>query len=235
MKPTYKETDLYNPIKTLMEDQGFTVRGEVKGCDIAAIRDGNLWIVEMKLSANLTLIYQALERQTATDWVFIAIPRPRTAKGSFTQLKRLLKKLRLGLITVALDSPTQFAEIILFPEGNATKTTKKSATLRREIAGRLTDTTGGSTKAKINTAYRERCIRIACLLESHGPQSAANLKNIYGCENDTYSILRSNFYSWYEKVARGQFALSNAGVAYLQENESEKLIVYYRMRARDTL
>jgi len=235
MKPTYKETDLYNPIKTLLSEQGFTVRGEVKDCDIAAVKDDILWVVEMKLSANLTLIYQAMERQTATDWVFIAIPRPRSRGNSFTQLKRMLKKLNLGLITVALDSPSKLAEIIIFPTGNAAKTTIKSKSLRREIAGRISDTTGGSTKAKINTAYRERCVRIACLFEAHGPLSAANLRNIHGCEKDTYTILRSNFYNWYEKVSKGQYALSQAGITYLQENSHEKLVIYYRMLANKTL
>jgi len=236
MPNTYKETDLYDPIKILLSDQGFTVRGEVKGCDIAAVKDDNLWVVEMKLSANLTLIYQAMERQTATDWVFIAIPRPRSGRGgNFTQLKRMLKKLNLGLITVALESPAKHAEIIIFPTGNAVKTTKKSTSVRREIAGRTADSTGGSTKAKINTAYRERCVRIACLMEAHGPLSAANLTKIHGCEKDAYYILRSNYYNWYEKVAKGQYALSQTGIVYLHENAHEKLIIYYRMRANGAL
>jgi len=236
MPNTYKETDLYDPIRSLLSEQGFTVRGEVKDCDIAAVKDNTLWIVEMKLSANLTLIYQAMERQTATDWVFIAIPRPQSGKSSnFAQLKRMLKKLNLGLITVALESPAKHAEIIIFPTGNATKTTKKSASVRREIAGRTSDSTGGSTKAKINTAYRERCVRIACLLEAHGPQSAANLTKVHGCQKDTYSILRSNFYNWYDKVTKGQYTLSQAGAAYLQENSHEKLVIYYRMRASGAL
>jgi len=235
LKNTYKETDLYEPIKDLLSDKGFTVRGEVKGCDIAAVKDDMLWIVEMKVSANLTLLFQAMERQAATDWVFVAIPRPRnTRRGKFTQFKHLLKKLQIGLITVALDSPAKFAEIILFPAGNATKTTKKSTNVRREVAGRIADTIGGG-KSKVNTAYRERCVRIACLLEAHGPQSAKVLIKNYNCESDTYSILHKNVYNWYDKIAHGQYALNNAGMAYLQANESEKLIVYYRMRAGNTL
>ena len=231
MRNTYKEADLYEPIRSLLSDQGFTVRGEVKGCDIAAVKDDILWVVEMKLSINLTLVLQAMERQTATDWVFVAIPRPRSARGrNFTQFKRLLKKLQIGLITVALDSPTKFAEIIIFPSGRADKTTKKSASLRREIAGRVSDTTGGS-QGIVNTAYRERSVRIACVLEAHGPLSAKDLTKIHGCEKDAYSILTKNFYNWYKKAARGLYMLSSAGEAYLQENTAEKLIIYYRMRA----
>ncbi|MCL2361256.1 MAG: DUF2161 family putative PD-(D/E)XK-type phosphodiesterase [Defluviitaleaceae bacterium] len=231
MKTTYKETDLYNPIRDMLQDQGFTVRGEVKGCDIAAVKDDQLWIVEMKLSANLKLIFQAMERQTATDWVFVAVPRPRKARGgSFMKLQRLLKKLQIGLISVALDSPAKHAEIILFPSGKADKTTKKSAIIRKEIAGRTTDTTGGS-KGTVNTAYRERAVRIACLLEAHGDLSAKELTQIHGCEKDTYSILRVNYYNWYKQVARGRFGLSTDGHAFLRENEAEKLVIFYRMKA----
>jgi len=235
MKNTYKETDLYEPIKNLLTQQGFTVRGEVKGCDIAAVKDEILWIVEMKLSINLKLVLQAVERQTATDWVFVAIPRPRKARDStYTQFQRLLKKLQIGLITVALDSPTKLAEIVLFPEGRSDKTNKTSQTLRREIAGRTLDTTGGS-KGIVNTAYRERSVRIACLLEAHGDLSAKELTNTYGCEKDAYSILRQNHYNWYNKIARGRFQLSSTGHSYLQENREDKLVVYYRMKAEYAL
>ena len=231
----YKETDLYEPIKTLLTDQGFTVRGEVKGCDIAAVKDDILWIVEMKLSMNLTLVLQAMDRQTATDWVFVAIPRPRKARGgNFPAFKRLLKKLQIGLITVALDSPTQLAEIIHFPAGNPSKTNKKSSVLRKEIAGRSTDTAGGG-KTTVNTAYRERAIRIACLLEAHGPLSASQLRKTHGCEDDTHSILHKNVYNWYEKIAKGEYGLNSQGLAYLQAHSTEKLVIYYRMRAKKIL
>jgi len=29
-----KETDLYQPVKTLLEDQGYTVKGEIGKCDV---------------------------------------------------------------------------------------------------------------------------------------------------------------------------------------------------------
>jgi len=231
MKSTYKETDMYNPIRDMLIDQGFIVRGEVKGCDIAAVKDNVLWIVEMKLSINLKLVFQAMERKTATDWVFVAVPRPRNARDSnFKQLQKLLKKLEVGLITVALDSPVRHAEIILFPSGQANKTTKKAANVRREIAGRTTDTTGGG-KTTVNTAYRERSVRIACLLEAHGNLSAKELTQTHGCEKDANSILRINHYGWYKNTARGRYELNDIGRAYLHENATEKLVIFYRMKA----
>ena len=123
-----REATLYEPIKNLLTAQGFTVRGEVNYCDIAAVRGGELWLVEMKLSANLTLIYQAMERKKITSTVFIAIPRPRNSRSkNFMALKKLLKKLEIGLITVALDSPVLHAEIIALPSPSTSKKENKKA------------------------------------------------------------------------------------------------------------
>ena len=228
-----KESDMYEPIKKLLSEQGFIVRGEVKDCDIAAIKEGVLWVVEMKLAANITLIYQAMERQTATDWVFIAIPRPRNSRdGNFKSLQKLLKKLNLGLITVALDSPVKHAEILIFPSGKAGKTNKKSETIRKELLGRTTDTLGGTTKTAVNTAYRERCVRIACLLEAKGQLRPRDLVEL-GCEKDASFILRQNYFGWFNKVNRGVYELSAAGRGYLSGNEASSLVSYYRMKAVD--
>ena len=226
-----KESDMYEPIRKLLAAQGFTVRGEVKDCDIAAIKDDVLWVVEMKLSANITLIYQALERQAATGWVFVAIPRPKSARdGNFRKFQKLLKKLKLGLITVALDSPVKHAEIVIFPVGKDDKKNKKTAAVKKEVTGRAVDTVGGVTKTQINTAFREKCVRIACLLEIMGAASGKELVKL-GCEKDATRIMRSNVMGWFEKVAGGVYGLSDVGIGYLEDNASASLVVYYRMKA----
>ena len=235
MKSTYKESEMYEPIRKLLTEQGFIVRGEVKDCDIAAVKEGILWVVEMKLSANITLIYQAMERQAATDWVFVAIPRPRRARdGSFLMLQKLIKKLNLGLITVALDSPAKHAEILIFPtpSSRGNKENKKSSAIRKELLGRTTDTTGGITKKTVNTAYRERCVRIVCLLEAKGRLSPRELVQL-GCEKDASSILRLNVFGWFNKVGRGLYEISDEGISYLCDNDASSLVSYYRMKAKD--
>ena len=73
----FKETDLYEPIRAFLEEEGYQVQAEVKDCDIAAVKDGQLVIVELKKSFNLKLVYQGLERQSLTEQVFVAIPRPK--------------------------------------------------------------------------------------------------------------------------------------------------------------
>ena len=74
----FKETDLYEPIRAFLEEEGYQVQAEVKHCDIAAVKDGQLVIVELKKAFSLKLVYQGLERQSLTDQVFVAIPRPKT-------------------------------------------------------------------------------------------------------------------------------------------------------------
>ena len=235
MKGSYKETDMYEPVRNLLQEQGFIVRGEVKGCDIAAMKGDALWVVELKLSANISLLYQAIERTALTDWVFIAIPRPKNSRDkNFPSLKKLLKKLNLGLITVGLDTPVRYAEIVIFPTGTDSKETKKSNAVRSEISGRTVDTPGGITKSMLITAYRERCVRIACLLNEKGPLSTRELVKL-GCEKDASKILRLNAYGWFIKVSTGVYTLSGVGRDFLKSNESTPLIAYYRMKAEEIL
>jgi hypothetical protein len=237
------EADLYEPVKNLLAARGFTVRGEVTGCDVTAARGDELWVVELKLGFNTRLLFQAVERQKITPHVFVALPRPkRNNNKDFAAAQVILKKLDIGLITVALDSPLKHAEIILFPE-QAEKThpsrerarAKRSADIRKEMDGRRDDTPGGVTKTKVNTAFRERCVRIACLVERHGALSARELVNDYGCGKDAGGILIKNFYGWFVKAGKGRYALSGAGERYLADNAAGGLVAYYRMRAKDDL
>ena len=68
----FKETDLYEPIRAFLEEEGYQVQAEVKHCDIAAEKDGRLVVVELKRAFGLKLVYQGLERQSLTDEVFAA-------------------------------------------------------------------------------------------------------------------------------------------------------------------
>jgi hypothetical protein len=228
----HKETDLYEPVKRLLTSQGFIVRGEVKGCDVTALKDDMLWVVELKLSFNMTLLYQAMERQALTGWVFVAVPRPlRANDGKYRLMQRVLKKMELGLITVSLDSAVPMAEVVLFPGGKANKTNKAAKAVRKEISGRTMDTAGGANKTAVNTAFRERCVRIACLLEAKGPLSGTELIKKYNCGKDANRIMYINTYGWYERVGKGLYGLSPAGYAYLNENADNSLIAYYRMKS----
>lgn len=177
------------------------------------------------------LLYQAMARLSITPFVFVAIPRPKRIDKNFKTAQKILKKLELGLITVAIDSPIQHAEILLFPGelAKSGKANKKAAALRKEINNRTGDTAGGSTGVIINTAYRERCIKIACLLEQTDALSPRELVKNHHCDKDTGHILRQNHYRWFTRIARGLYALSAEGKQFLNENADNPLVVHYRL------
>ena len=52
------EVDLYKPIQHYFTKQGYVVNGEVNDCDVTAIRDNELIIIELKLSLTLTFLYK---------------------------------------------------------------------------------------------------------------------------------------------------------------------------------
>ena len=54
-RPTLRESDLYGPVRDYLENLGYQVKGEVKDCDIAALRDGELIVVELKRGVTLEL------------------------------------------------------------------------------------------------------------------------------------------------------------------------------------
>lgn len=227
----FRETDLYEPVRRFLEEEGYTVQAEVKGCDVAAMRDGKLVIVELKKTFNLRLVYQALERQSRTELVFVAIPRPRKGQRekAWKDMLRLLKRLELGLLTVAMDSPLRTVDVVLEPSDSmAWKNRKKRELLRAEWDGRQTDAnTGGMTRRKIMTAFREKSLHLCCLIERNGEISTAQLKE-WGLTDGYAAILSRNYYRWFQRVEKGIYALSEEGRRALLEEDYRKTVEFYR-------
>jgi hypothetical protein len=227
------ETDLYKPIHDLLVQQGYTVRSEVHGCDVTAVKGDELVIIELKCSFNLTLLTQAVKRQRMADSVYVAIPRPKG--GMFSEGWKdncfLLRRLELGLITVSFKGETPFVEIAFHPApfdtGKSKQVSKgKRRSLLNEIGRRHGDfNTGGSTRRKLMTAYKEDSIHIGCLMEKFGPLSPRRLKEL-GAVEKAPSILQQNFYNWFERVARGSYDLSPQGRKCLEDYP--ELAEYYR-------
>ena len=44
------EVDLYKPVKEYFTQQGYDVHGEVNECDVAAVKEQELVLIELKLS-----------------------------------------------------------------------------------------------------------------------------------------------------------------------------------------
>jgi len=214
------ESDLYPPVKKYLEDQGYKVNSEVKHCDVTAERGSELLVVELKTHFNATLLIQAAERQRIADAVYVALPAPgRTAaKKHWNGMCHLLKRLELGLILVRFLKSGPRVEIAFHPAPyTAKRQHKKRSAIIREIHNRSGDyNVGGSVGSKLVTAYRERAIEIACLLEDSGPLSPADLKRKGSCDQ-TGSILSKNYYGWFERVERGLYKLHPSGQKAIRE------------------
>ncbi len=99
------ETALYLPVKRFLENLGFTVKGEVGGCDLVALSGDDPPIVvigELKLSFNLELILQAVDRAAACDEVWLAAKLSARGKGreSDARYRNLCRRLGFGMLAV---------------------------------------------------------------------------------------------------------------------------------------
>ena len=212
MAKAFSETDLAEPLYAHLAELGYTVRSEVKDCDIAAVKGDDLLIIELKKTLNVPLLVQAVRRQRMTDSVYVAIPRPsnkwkwwKESRGA----QHLLRRLELGLILVSRERGKPPVEVVFHPLPFARRKRAKSRrAVLEEIAKRTGDyNRAGSNHRKLVTAYRENAIQIACCLLVTGKTSPAALRSL-GTGPKTLSILRFNAYGWFERVDHGIYALS---------------------------
>lgn len=209
-----RETDLFQPVRQYLLHQGYDVSAEVKDCDVVATRGAELIVIELKTTANIRLLIQAVERQKVTPSVYVALPEPGRRNSHFRGVEHLLRRLGLGLMTVRFG-PLGPAVIQCFepaPLAPAIQPNKQNAVLQ-EIAGRSESlNVGGSNNTKIMTAYRETALFIACCLERLGPCTPGALRAL-GTGERTTSILSKNYYGWFERVSRGVYRVTRDGIA----------------------
>jgi len=208
------EVSLYPAVKRFLEAAGFDVKGEVKGCDIVAVRTDQpltLTIVEMKLGFTLELLLQATDRMRAADEVWLAVPATRRGRDRDPRVHRLCRLLGFGLMTVnaARDRVEVLAEPTPYrPRSDARRRTK----LLSEHARRRGDPSpGGTSRQPVMTAYRQQALACALLL-SAGPGKPRTLRAV---APDAGTILLRNVYGWFERTRRGEYRLTAAGEAAL--------------------
>lgn len=211
-----RETDLYPPIKTLLEGQGYVVKGEVGAVDVVGIRaDEPPVLVELKTGFSLSLYHQAVARLRLSETVYIAVPKPtgRTAKRSLKDNLSLCRRLGLGLITVRADGR---AEVHCDPGPYTPRKVKaKQAKLLREFQRLEGDpNAGGATRHGIVTGYRQDALRCAAYLAEQGASRGQDVAKAAGVATAT-RLMRDNHYGWFEKVETGIYGLTEAGRAGL--------------------
>jgi hypothetical protein len=210
------ETALYAPVKRFLEGAGYVVKGEVGGCDLVGIAEGDpplVVVCELKQSFNLELILQAVDRQAQSDEVWIAARASLRGKGreSDRRYRDLCRRLGLGMLAVGA---TDIVEIIVSPVAPLPrKNTRKRIRLVEEHRRRKGDpTVGGSTRQPIMTAYRQQALACAAALRD-GPLRPRDLK---AATPIAARILLDNVYGWFDRIDRGIYALNSTGQAALE-------------------
>jgi hypothetical protein len=215
-----KEADLYPAVKAYLEGQGYVVKAEVGACDVMARRgDEPPVIVEMKLSFSLALVMQGVARQGLFDDVYLAVPVAEKGwKLRYKDVVALCRRLGLGLLAV---KPDDAVEAHLDPGPyQPRKSAARAGRLLREFERRVGDPNqGGTTGVKRMTHYRQDALR--CLVElAGGERKASDVAKAAGVARAA-GLMRDDHYGWFERVARGVYALTPQGQAAMIEHGAE--------------
>ena len=199
------ESDLYTPVRDYLRSLGYDVKGEVRSCDIAAVRDGELIVVELKRGFTLELIYQAIDRQRVADGVYVAVPLPKRGYMAprMADMRSLCRRLELGLIFVGFTAKgIPQVDVAVHPKeaSQPRRNRKRRLAVLREHGQRSGDAnSGGVTHKKIVTAYKEQALLTARILRDGGPLLAEDVKKLGGPAN-TAVILGRNPMGWFDRA-----------------------------------
>ena len=208
------EAALYAPVKRFLEAQGFTVKGEVCGCDLVALRGDEPPMVvvgELKLKFNLELVLQGVERSAGCDEVWLAVRvAARGGRENDRRVRKLCRLLGFGLLGVF---STGRVEALVEPRPwKPRPDCQRRSRLIREHQRRNGDpVSGGITKMPIMTAYRQQALLCAAILQG-GPRPTSQVR---ATVPDGPKIMLHNVYGWFDRVERGVYRLTSDGVAAL--------------------
>jgi hypothetical protein len=210
------ETSLYLPVKRFLEGLGFVVKGEVGHCDLVALSAGEPPIVvvgELKLTFNLELVLQGVERAAACDEVWLAARLSVRGKGreGDARFRNLCRRLGFGLLGVADNGEVH---LLLSPVApSPRRDPRRRSRLVEEHRRRQGDpVAGGGSRAPVMTAYRQQALACAHAMAA-GPQRRRDLRSAFP---DAAKILQGNVYGWFARAERGLYGLTDAGRAALE-------------------
>jgi hypothetical protein len=207
------ETSLYQPIKAFIEAAGYEAKGEVGGCDVVGLAPGDppvVVICELKLSFNLELILQAVDRAAVADEVWIAARVSATGRGreADKRYRNLCRRLGIGMLGVSDRGEVSVIVSAISPMPR-TDPRRRSRLVREHQRRRGDPTLGGSTRTPIMTAYRQQAMLCAEALCA-GPLRPRDIK---AQAPDAGKILLNNVYGWFERVKPGVYQLTEVGRA----------------------
>ncbi|MBY5931667.1 DUF2161 domain-containing phosphodiesterase [Tateyamaria omphalii] len=217
---TTRETDLYPPIKTFLEGQGYVVKSEVGAADVVAVRGGETpVIVELKLGFSLALVHQCVARLSVSDDVYMAVERGKGKRflKAAKDMTRLCRRLGLGLMTVRLSDGLVQVHCDPGPY-SPRKNAKRQGRLLKEFAARQGDPNdGGQTRVGLITAYRQDALKLAMYLYEVGASKGADVARETGVARAT-TMMRDDHYGWFEKVEKGVYGLTPQGAEAVSQS-----------------
>ncbi|MGL5446509.1 MAG: DUF2161 domain-containing phosphodiesterase [Rhabdaerophilum sp.] len=202
------ESDLYPPVKRFLEAQGYVVKGEVRDCDVVAVRGEEApVIVELKTGFSLQLLLQGVDRQAMSDAVYLAFPAPK--RRQLGDITKLCKRLGLGILLVT----GHFVEPLADPAPyQPRRNTRRTGLLLKEFAHRVGDPNrGGSTRTPRMTAYRQDALRLVAFMADRGASKVAEMRMETGVLRAA-GILQNDVYGWFQRESRGVYGLSPKGI-----------------------
>ena len=221
-----KETDLFKPLKTHFEKQGYKVNAEVIGYDIVLTKEEHTLIVETKLSFNMTLLYQAISAQKVANFVYVAIPAKKYKE--LQKIIHIVRELGMGLIIVHNSKRLEVVlahDVFMFERPT---NYRKSQRLKKEVAQRKFDNNiGGSSRTKIMTAYKEKVIQIACALHELGASKATDLVKHHDCPLETRQLMYHDALGWFYRPQKGLYDLTPRGKEALNDPAYKEIVDFY--------
>ena len=196
-----------------MEGLGYACKGEIGGCDLVGLKGEEPPVVvigELKLSFNLELVLQAVDRASAGDEIWLAARLSTNGRGreSDARFRNLCRRLGFGMLGVSASGEV---DVLVSPAAPfPRRDPKRRSRLVEEHKRRRGDPVeGGGARKPVMTAYRQRALTLARALAS-GPQTTRALR---ADVPDATRILYDNVYGWFARQGRGVYALTEAGRA----------------------
>ncbi len=214
-----KETALYAPVKDFLEKLGYRAKGEIGGCDLVALKDGEppvVVIAELKASFTLELVLQGVDRARAGDEIWLAARLAPKGRQGDRRFRDLCRRLGFGMLAVRDDGGV---ELLLSPAApEPRRDPKRRARLMEEHKRRRGDPhPGGGRGEPVMTAYRQRALACASFMAA----APARPRDLRPLAADAGTILLQNYYGWFRSVSRGVYALTDSGRAALARWPSE--------------
>jgi hypothetical protein len=209
-----REVALYPAVKRFLTARGFEAKGEIGGCDVVGVRDGEppiLIILELKLGFTLDLVLQGVDRLASADEVWLAVRATRRGRDRDRRARTLCRLLGFGLL--AVHAARGDVEVLAEPEPYRPRANlRRRRSLLAEHRARNGDPSPGGTRGEpIVTAYRQEALACAAGLMD-GPRRPRDLVAVAPRAG---SILLRDVYGWFTRVERGVYCLNPAGQAAL--------------------